>query len=412
VAGSDATTTKRPAERAGFFQRLYVGNGALDVVGNRKRLYIFFSTLVVVCLASIVFRGFNFGIDFEGGTKIQLQAQSPAGTITTEQVGAVYSDVLGQHAVSIQNVGVGNTASIQIRTVTLTVADVSKLKAALTDRLHPADSISDSTVSGTWGGEITRQALIALVVFLVLVTVFLAFYFERRMAVAALITLFHDVIVTAGVYSIVGFEVTPATAIGLLTILGFSLYDTVVVFDKVKENTRGLLGLTRRTYGEAANLAVNQTLMRSINTALIALLPVLGLFIVGAVLLGVGTLQDLALVQMTGMLAGVSSSIALATPLLVDLTMRDPKFIQQARRVAARRAGIAAKASAAAGGAVVEGTGDEPESFDGATLDAALRKERALSAAGGVPARNPRAGDRRRHGTAPQGKRTNGKRRH
>jgi preprotein translocase subunit SecF len=398
VAGE--TPSQTPVKKAKFFDRLYVGNGALDVIGKRKRFYIFFSALVLVCLASIVFRGFNFGIDFEGGTKIQLQGQSPQGAISTQQVTDVYSNTLGHEPESVQSVGVGDTASIQIRTATLTQGDIARLKTALTDRLHPAGAISDSAVSGTWGGEVTSQALWALLVFLVLVTIFLAFYFERRMALAALITLFHDVIVTAGVYSIIGFEVTPATAIGLLTILGFSLYDTVVVFDKVKENTRGLLGLTRRTYGEAANLAVNQTLMRSINTALIALLPVVGLFIVGAVLLGVGTLQDLALVQMTGMLAGVTSSIALATPLLVDFTMRDPKFIAQAKRVAARRANLAAKAA-----------GHDPESFDEGSLDDELRKEKALTAASGVPVRNPSNAERRKQGQ-PQGKRPSGKRRH
>ena len=199
-------------------------------------------------------------------------------------------------------------------------------------------AISITDVSGTWGGQITRQALIALAVFLVLVTIFLAFYFERAMAVAALVALVHDVVVTMGVYSLVGFEVTPATAIGLLTILGFSLYDTVVVFDKVKENTRGLLGLTRRTYAEAANLALNQTLMRSINTSLIAVLPVVGLMVVGVGLLGVGTLADLALVQIVGILAGAASSVLLATPILVDLKQRDPRIREQARRVAARRA--------------------------------------------------------------------------
>jgi preprotein translocase subunit SecF len=402
VAGGNET------KKAGFLHRLYVGNGAIDVVGNRKRLYIFFSALVLICLASIVFRGFNFGIDFKGGTKIQLEANGSAGKITTEQVTTVYQDTLGSTP-EVQEVGLGNSASVQIRTITLSAVDVAKLKAALTDKLHPNGSISDSAVSGTWGGEITQKALIALVVFLVLVTIFLALYFERRMAVAALITLFHDVIVTAGIYSIIGFEVTPATAIGLLTILGFSLYDTVVVFDKVKENTRGLLGLTRRTYGEAANLAVNQTLMRSINTALIALLPVLGLFVVGAVLLGVGTLQDLALIQMTGMIAGVTSSIALATPLLVDFTMRDPRYRKQAERVAARRANQANKAAASQAGTA--GEGDEPESFDGETLDAELRRERALAAAGGVPARHTRAAERRRNSAAPQGKRPTGKRR-
>ena len=202
--------------------------------------------------------------------------------------------------------------------------------------------ISISAVSGSWGGQITQQAIIALAVFLVLVTLFLAFYFERAMAAAALVALIHDVTVTAGIYSIIGFEVTPATVIGLLTILGFSLYDTVVVFDKVKENTRGLLGLTRRTYAEAANLALNQTLMRSINTSLIAVLPVIGLMIVGVGVLGVGTLADLALVQLVGILAGALSSLLLATPLLVDLKMRDRRFQEQAARVVARRRRLAA----------------------------------------------------------------------
>ncbi|CAM3464954.1 protein translocase subunit SecF [Kibdelosporangium persicum] len=408
MAGEDktqTTATAAPAKRGSFFQRLYVGNGALDVIGNRKRWYIFFSVLVLVCLASVIFRGFNFGIDFAGGTKLQLQAQGASGAISTEQVTEVYRDTLGKEPSSVQAVGVGDTASIQIRTETLSQNEISRLKTAMTDQLKPNGAISDSAVSGTWGGEVTQQALIALGVFLVLVTIFLALYFERRMALAALVSLFHDVIVTAGVYSIIGFEVTPATAIGLLTILGFSLYDTVVVFDKVKENTRGLLGLTRRTYGEAANLAVNQTLMRSINTALIALLPVIGLLVVGAILLGVGTLQDLALVQLTGMLAGLISSIALATPLLVDLTMRDPKFQAQARRVQARRANLAARAAGAE-------VADKPESFDEESLSSELRKERALSAAGGVPVRNPSAAEQRRRQGQPQGKRPSGKRKH
>ncbi len=214
------------------------------------------------------------------------------------------------------------------------------------DGVASRDVISVSAVSASWGSEITTQALIALAVFLVLVTIFLIVFFERAMAVGGLVALVHDVTVTAGVYSIVGLELTPATVIGLLTILGFSLYDTVVVFDKVRENTRALLGLTRRTYAEAANLAVNQTLMRSINTSLIAVLPVLGLLVIGVGLLGVGVLADLALVLMVGILAGVVSSIFLATPICVDIKMLDPRYQQQAARVAARRAKIAAGVAA------------------------------------------------------------------
>jgi len=181
--------------------------------------------------------------------------------------------------------------------------------------------------------------LIALAVFLVVVAAFMAFRFrDFKAAVAALFALVHDLILAAGVYSIVGFEVTPATVVGLLTILGYSLYDTVVVFDKVDENTRGILGTTRYTYGEAANLAVNQTLMRSINTSLIGLLPVAGLLFVGAGILGVGTLEDLALVLFVGMLTGAYSSLFLATPWLVDFKYFDPRYKNHAQRVLTKRA--------------------------------------------------------------------------
>ena len=339
---------------AGTLGRPYSGTGALDVVGRRRIWYSVSGVLVAICILSMLLRGFNLGIDFEGGTRVQLPAQGTTGAISTQQVERVFTVTVGQPPESVQTVGTGSAASILIRSAALDTRTSFVLKRALFEQLHPLgkdgrpseQSISDSAVSATWGGEISRQALIALVVFLGLVTVFLAVYFEPRMALAALIALVHDVLVTAGIYSLIGFEVTPASVIGLLTILGFSLYDTVVVFDKVQENTRGLLGLTRRTYAEAANLAVNQTLMRSINTSLIAVLPVLSLLVVGVGLLGVGTLKDLALVQMVGITAGAMSSIFLATPLVVDLTMGRPAYRQQAERVAARREKLSRKAAA------------------------------------------------------------------
>ena len=206
-------------------------------------------------------------------------------------------------------------------------------------------------MSADWGRDITDQALIALVVFLVAVVAFLALRFQPKMAVGAMVSLLHDIIVTAGIYSLIGFEVTPSTVIGFLTILGFSLYDTVVVFDKVDENTKDLDRGARMTYGEAANLAVNQTLMRSINTSVIALLPVAGLLFVGAGLLGVGTLKDLALVLFVGLAAGTYSSIFLATPIVADLKEREPEQIALRRRVLARRAAAAcARAGAAVAG--------------------------------------------------------------
>ncbi|SFB22687.1 preprotein translocase subunit SecF [Amycolatopsis marina] len=405
--GSDVKTGQKTSIR----HRLYTGTGAFDIVGVRKRWYIVFGLLIAVCIGSIGIKGFNLGIEFEGGTQIQMPAQGAQGPISEDDAKETFSEALGQAASEAQTVGVGDNAAVQIRSNTLDAAEVAQVKQALFEQFQPigssgqpsVEAISDSAVSSSWGEEISEKALIALLVFLVLVSIFLALYFERWMAVAALVALIHDIVVTAGVYSLIGFEVTPATVIGLLTILGFSLYDTVVVFDKVKENTRGLLGLTRRTYAEAANLALNQTLMRSINTSIIALLPVLGLMVVGYVLLGVGTLQDLALVQLTGMLAGVLSSILLATPLLVELKTREPAVRQQAERVAARRANAARKAAERDGS---DDSGDDDfDAGDDEQLEAELRKEKAYAAAASVPNRTPKASERR-SGAKPSGKPT------
>jgi preprotein translocase subunit SecF len=391
--------TDRNRTKGGVLTRLYTGTGAFDIVGRRKLWYLVFGTLVLICLLSMVFRGFNLGIDFTGGTQIQFPARSAAAPADVEAVRGVFERVIGAEPAAVQTAGVGDSATVLIRSEALDPNQLVALKQALFETFQPIGSsgapeqgvISDSAVSASWGGQITSQALIALAVFLVLVTLFLSFYFERSMAIAALVALLHDVIVTAGVYSIIGFEVTPSTVIGLLTILGFSLYDTVVVFDKVRENARGLLGLTRRTYAEAANLALNQTLMRSINTSLIAVLPVVGLMVIGVGLLGVGTLADLALVQMVGIIAGALSSLLLATPLLVDLKMHDRRYAEHATRVVARRNRVA---GAAAVGEPV-GNGTEPASdvagpdlSDDDVLATELRRERAMAAAAGTPSRS------------------------
>jgi preprotein translocase subunit SecF len=413
-------TTSTPAQqttqpRQSVFHRLYTGTGAFDIVGKRKRFYVFFGLIVVICLVSIIVRGFTFSIEFEGGTQIQLPANGAHGVISTQQATTAYADALGKQPSSVQSVGNGTSASIQIRSEALNADQVAKLESTLFNELQPLDStgrpsqtaISDSAVSGSWGAQISRQALIGLIVFLVLVSIFLSIYFERWMALAALIALGNDLIVTAGVYSIVGFEVSPATVIGLLTILGFSLYDAVVVFDKVRENTRGLLGLTRRTFAEEANLALNQTLMRSINTSLIALLPVLGLLVVGVGVLGVGTLTDLALVQLVGMLIGALSSLCLATPLLVDFRMRQAPYVQQARRVMSRRQTLAARQAAARQAGAEAAAEDSVEAArDDEELSAELRKERAYAAASGVPARTQKASHNRNRPSGKSGRST------
>ena len=418
TAATQPDTVREP----GFFTRLYTGTGAFDIIGKRKLWYLVTGLLVLVCLGSIVFRQFNLGIDFVGGTRLQFPVAAADGrTIGTDETKSLFNTTLGKEPVTVQTVGQGGSATVLIRSDTLSQQEVVKLKTAIAEQLEPLDAstgqagttaISDSAVSASWGGEISRKAGIALLVFLVLVSLFIGFYFARVMAIAALVALVHDVVVTAGIYSIVGFEVSPATVIGLLTILGFSLYDTVVVFDKVQENTRGLLGLTRRTYGEAANLAINQTLMRSINTSLIAVLPVIGLLVIGVGLLGVGTLKDLALVQMVGILAGAFSSIVLATPLVVDLTMRQPAYRQQAQRVRNRRESLARKA-AASGAAVAPALEDSPVTGESLAPSQAAeqRRETAMAAAASVPARVGKTGQQRRPKSGAKSGRPSGKRR-
>ncbi len=333
------STTQLP--RHSFISRLYTGTGAFEVVGRRRLWYAISGAIVAVAIVSIVLRGFTFGIDFKGGTTVSF----PRGSAQTAQVSDVFKKTIGSDPESVVIVGNGASATVQIRSETLSNDQTTRLRNALFDAFQPKgtdgkpskQAISDSAVSETWGDQITKKALIALVVFLALVSLYITVRYERYMTLAALAAMFFDLTVTAGVYSLVGFEVTPATVIGLLTILGFSLYDTVIVFDKVEENTQGFQHTTRRTFAEQANLAINQTFMRSINTSLIGVLPVLALMVVAVWLLGVGTLKDLALVQLIGIMIGTYSSIFFATPLLVTMRERTELVRTHTRRVVKRR---------------------------------------------------------------------------
>lgn len=329
---SDADFT---ASNRSILSRLYTGTGAFQIVGRRRMWFMITAAMVIISLASIGFRGFTLGIEFEGGTQISFPK---SGEVSTSEVESAYSDALGDDPQSVQTAGSGGGQTVQIRTETLDVPQLAKVTDSLTEKFGLASAdVSSSDVSSTWGGEITEKALIALVVFLVLVTVYIAIRFDREMALAAMAALFFDIATTAGIYSLVGFEVTPATVIGFLAILGFSLYDTVVVFDKVEENVRGVLHTSRRTYAEQANLAINQTLMRSINTTVISVLPVLALMVIAVWLLGVGTLKDLGLVQMVGVVTGTYSSIFFATPLLATLKERRRDIGAHTRKVLAKR---------------------------------------------------------------------------
>jgi preprotein translocase subunit SecF len=311
--------------------RLYRGEASYNIVGRRKFWYTVSAVLVLLAIGGILFRGLNLGIEFKGGGEFNV----PSSSCTIQEARDAVSST-GVQAAAVTEIGSGN---IRAQTPSVTTEEGNAVVDALAQACGvPADQISSRAVGPTWGGEITRSALIALAVFLALLAVFLTIYFEWQMAVAALVALVHDIIITTGIYALVGFEVTPATVIGLLTILGYSLYDTVVVFDKVKENTKGITAQSRYTYSELANLALNQTIIRSINTSIVALLPVASILFVGAFLLGAGALKDLALVLFIGTAVGTYSSIFVATPALCQIKEREPAMKALTARVTKRRA--------------------------------------------------------------------------
>jgi preprotein translocase subunit SecF len=331
--------------------RLYNGEVSYDFIGRRKVWYAISGAFVLISLVSLLVRGFNLGIDFEGGGVFEFKPNT-ATTVTEVKDTVQAAGVPGEPIVEKIGSGIGQ---YRVKTESLSSDEVSAVAAQLSSKYGvKPDDINPTSVSATWGKQITNKALLGLGVFLLLVILYISARFESRMAAAAIIALLHDIIITAGIYSIVGFEVTPSTVIAFLTILGYSLYDTVVVFDKVRENTVGLAGGSRMDYSSAANLSVNQTLMRSINTSLTSLLPVGSLLFVGVFLLGAGSLKDLSLSLFVGIATGAYSSIFVATPLLADLKEREPQFKALKARVAAKQAqagtGAGRLATATAGG--------------------------------------------------------------
>jgi preprotein translocase subunit SecF len=317
-----------------FGQHLYSGKVSFDFVGRRKLWYTISLAIVVLCALAFVLRGFNMGIEFKGGVEFTAQVQKADAQAIDDMTTAVEESGVTAAGDPIVNSSGSSSVRIQVRALNQTQA--TTIEEALTEA--GATEVSQNLVGPSWGKQVAQKALTGLGVFLVLVVLFIWAYFrEWKMSVAAVVALAHDLLITAGVYAWSGFEVTPATVTGLLTILGFSLYDTVVVFDKVRENTRDILRTNSRTYAERANLAVNQTLVRSINTSITALLPVAALLLVGTAVLGTGPLKDLALALFVGMAAGTYSSICIATPLAVQLVDRDPAVKAHTARVLAKR---------------------------------------------------------------------------
>src|SRR6516164_6338840 len=300
--------------------RLYRGEVSYDFVGHKRRWYAISGAILIISIVALLVRGLNFSVDFKGGAVFTFSAPSA----TQSQIADVVAHEDVQGAVVQQLTGKLGNQTWQVQTNTLTSQETGKVESALTSQLG-ATNMSTSFVGASWGGQITTKAVQALT----------------------------------------GFQVSPATVIGLLTILGYSLYDTVVVFDKVRENTAGLLGGARSTYSQAANLALNQTLVRSINTSVIALLPVAAILFVGGGLLGAGELKDLSLVLFVGMLSGTYSSIFIATPVLCDLKEREPQYQALAKRVSVREAGgRSAKRAAAKAGSRTAAIAQAPAPHD------------------------------------------------
>ncbi|WP_058045269.1 protein translocase subunit SecF [Streptomyces roseifaciens] len=363
--------------------RLYRGEVGYDFVGKRKIWYGISILITITAIVGLAVRGLNMGIEFSGGAVFT----TPSTSVSAEAARETAEQTSG-HTAIVQKLGNG---PLRVQVSDLTTEQSRATQEALAKQLGVStDKVNTDIVGPSWGDEIAKKAWYGLGIFMILVVIYLAIAFEWRMAIAALIALIHDLTITVGVYALVGFEVTPGTVIGLLTILGYSLYDTVVVFDGLKEGAKDITKQTRFTYSEIANRSLNGTLVRSINTTVVALLPVAGLLFIGGGFLGAGMLNDISLALFVGLAAGAYSSIFIATPLVADLKERDPQMKALAKRVRAKRAAQAAKGE----------SGEEPR--DEVPGD---EEEETEDPAGVVGPRQSAARARGTRGGRPQGKR-------
>ena len=315
---------------SGLGARLHSGETSIDYIGKRRRWYAVSGLLVIASIAALSLQGLHLGIEFKGGSSYTITKSG--GTIAQAESALTSAGITGEKI--IQQFG---NDKIRVQTGSLSAEQSNAVEDALASTFGVSVEAIDTQIIGpSWGKEITRKALYGLVGFLIVVILYLAMAFEPKMALAAIVAVVHDVFITVGIYALVGFDVTPATVIGFLTILGYSLYDTVVVFDRVRENTRSITSTSKMTYSQAANLAINQTVIRSINTTIVALLPVGSILFVGAGLLGAGTLKDLSLALFIGLATGAYSSIFIATPLLAAMREREPAMKALAKRINAR----------------------------------------------------------------------------
>jgi preprotein translocase subunit SecF len=379
--------------------KLHRGEVSYDFIGHRKLWFGLSLALIVVSLVGLFTRGLALGIEFKGGVEYQANVKVTGSTVDdfTRVVKATNAKDLGDPVVTT----IGSD-KVRVQTKPLVQDDIAKVRAAIAKQAGiPIEQVTSQQIGASWGKQIADKAIWALGVFLGLVFLVIWAYFrEPKASAAAIIALIHDVTITVGVYALVGFDVTPATVIGVLTILGYSLYDTVVVFDKVRENTRGITGNTRFTYSEATNLAVNQTVVRSINTTVTALLPIASILIVGTVVLGTGPLKDLSLALFVGVAVGAYSSIFIAPSLLAMFKEREPGMQALNRRIMAKRAqaasagapvAVATAGVAAAARTVVPDAPRKPDRPAGTAPTPAARPMKATAAGRPQPTRKPRS---------------------
>ena len=338
------------SKMSGLGGRLYRGETAIDFIGKRRRWYSISALFVLASIAALSLQGLHLGIEFKGGSSFTVNQSSA--TVAQAEAAVKATGIPGE--LIVQKIG---SSKVRVQTGALDTTQNNAVQDALAAKFGvTVESIDTQIIGPSWGKEITRKALYGLFGFLIVVMLYLAMAFEPKMAVSAIAAVVHDVFITVGIYALVGFDVTPATVIGFLTILGYSLYDTVVVFDKVRENTRTITATSNKSYSQAVNHAVNQTLVRSANTSLIALLPVGSILFVGAGLLGAGTLKDLSLALFIGLAVGTYSSIFIAPPVLAQLREKEPAMQALAKRVNSR-SGASTEGAVGAPVAAVNGRG-------------------------------------------------------
>lgn len=310
------------------YGRLFRGETEIDFIGHSKRWFIVSSLVILIGLSSLLIRGLNFGIDFKGGVSWEV----PSATLSVSQARAAIAPY-GLSSSTIVSLGSSSGRTVQVEadlnslSQSAKTAKEAQVSAALAKAAHiSANQVGLTDVGPTWGGEITSKALSALIFFFLAIAAYISLRFEPKMAAAALLAVVHDILVTIGIYSLSGFQVTPSTVIAILTILGYSLYDTIVVFDRIRDNVVNVVHVGRRTYSDAVNDSMNQVLARSINTSLVAIIPILSVLVVGAYILGATTLKNFGLALFIGLTTGAYSSIFIASPILARLKEREPRY--------------------------------------------------------------------------------------